>query len=271
LKPKNYFPQIILAIIAVNAIGYLLRLNEIEPFIILIGFRFHISLALPFFFIVNRLKFDKIKSDFINPLYKQNYPFVLSLLILPIIIYTALYIAGYIELADPEYFYELGLSSLADLPVYLVWNSAQLVLLFLFLSFISEKFNTAWLIPLIIVSLLVFEFIPIETKDTDIAGIISLIILSLTASLLIIRIKNIYWFCIFIFLILWQFILLFGSKSSTLIKILFASQYNSWEGFFEFHGVAVEYIKYLFPVYLAIVSFTLFITSIRAKKGKMVL
>ena len=34
---------------------------------------------------------------------------------------------------NPEYFYEFGLSSIADFPVYLIWNSFQLFFLYQFL------------------------------------------------------------------------------------------------------------------------------------------
>jgi hypothetical protein len=48
---------------------------------------------------------------------------------------------------------------------------------------------------------------------------------------------------------MWLAILAFGSSSKTLINLLFASQYDNWDGFFD---VIKEYTSFILPVYFGI-------------------
>ena len=52
-----------------------------------------------------------------------------------------------------------------------------------------------------------------------------------------------------LFSIFWIGILAFGSNSKSLINILFAAQYNNWEGFFD---VEKQYALFILPAYFAI-------------------
>ena len=74
---------------------------------------------------------------------------------------------------------------------------------------------------------------------------------SIIYSILINYCRNIYWFCISLFTLLWFAILAFGSSSKTIINLLFASQYDNWDGFFE---IVKECRPFTLPVYFGIAS-----------------
>ena len=77
-----------------------------------------------------------------------------------------------IEIGDPEYFYEFGISSIADYPIYLIWNFPQIILLYFFLvkvSFLSKfRFIT---VAVVIFFLFAFEFVSINKTNTTLLGI----------------------------------------------------------------------------------------------------
>jgi hypothetical protein len=257
LKSKAYIP-VVLAVTGVNIIGVVLKLLGLPAYIIIIGFRFHLSMFLPFLFIVNRLNGDLIKNEFKDPLYKRNLPFLLSFLITGIIV-LVLYLLQYIEVGDPEYFYEFGLSSILDFPIYLVWNSIHLITFYLFLVYarILFKYNNAAIL-LLVPALFIFEFVPLEREMVNITGIAGLILTSILINILLTRFKNIYWFTTYIFVLIWSYILLFGSSYTSLINIILASQYNMWEGFYNVRIGSISDYSYLIYVFIIIIILLLF-------------
>jgi hypothetical protein len=241
---------------------------DLSTFVIIIGFRFHLALILPFFFIVTGLKAVEFKNAFKDPPYKRNYPFLLSLFITTGIIFLVFYILQFITPGDPEYFYELGLSSLVDLPVYFIWNSINLILFFFFLTFAADRIgHNIILIALLIASLFIYEFIPLGGEETDIIGIINVVFTSVLIAILITRFRNIYWFTLFIYLLLWIFILLFGSSYPPLIRMIYASQYSSWEGFFI---IETLFRSYSYLLYVFFITLTLFFLSFKKKTDKII-
>lgn len=234
MNKRSIVVPVLLSIIVVNAAGAALKYFEQPAYIILMGFRFHISAVLPFIFVISRLNSMFIKNEFINPGYKKNYPFVMSLFLLPFLIAAVLYYLEYLDIGDPEYFYEFGMSSIVDLPVYLIWNAPQLIMFYLFLTVIYEnvKLKKIFVFGAAIIPFL-FEFIPVDGTMPDLYSAGCLLIMGILNMMIINKFRNIYWFVVFNFLLLWMPLLLFGSESASLVKIIFASRYNIWEGFLE--------------------------------------
>ena len=259
------FFHLIAGILITNVAGFFLRFYKLDTYVILIGFRFHISLFLPFLLLLYKADLHFIKSFFVSPLYKR-YSIIIVIVIIPLlIIYLSLYFSKNISIGDPDYFYEFGLSSIVDYPVYLVWNLPQLFMVFLFLNSVKQK-NQFIKISLLVILLFAFEFIPIREKINYIS-LADLLLSSLIIALLITNFRNIYLFAVSVFSIFWFSILSFGSSSKELINILFAARYEAWEGFFE---VNKKFTDYVIPAYFGIVLLALFLLRSFALKDKPV-
>jgi hypothetical protein len=242
--------RLILAIILVNASGLCLRYFNLSTFIILFGFRFHISFVLPFMIVFNSNFLPYIKRSFLRPEWRKV-SIYLFLILLPLLIEAGgLYILQKIDLGDPEYFYEFGISSIADYPIYLIWNIPQIILLFFFLASVSSRSRFRFItVAIVIFFLFAFELVSINKAIILYGELGILISCSVIYSILINYCRNIYWFGISLFTLLWLAILAFGSSSKTMINLLFASQYDNWDGFLE---VVKDYIPFTLPVYFGI-------------------
>lgn len=257
--------RLVIAVLALNTAGFVLRYFDLDTYIILIGFRFHISFVIPLLIVFRKNQLPFIKKIFVDPHHKRT---VLPLLwiLLPVIIVTGiLFLIHKVKIGDPDYFYEFGLSSVIDYPIYLLWNFLQLFCLFIFLALtatVSKKsFSTISVITFLIFA---FEFIPFKISNIDYSGIASLLLISIFVGLLIKYFQNIYWFTIVVFSIFWMHFLAFGSSSEKIIHLLFASQYSGWDGFLE---VNKSFVQYLLPVQLALTFLVILISSSFRKKA----
>jgi hypothetical protein len=97
--------------------------------------------------------------------------------------------------------------------------------------------------------------IPLKKESPDYLQMASFVSISIIAGILIRNFQNIYLLAAFLFSIFWINILLFGSQSETLIHLLFASQYNSWEGFLL---ISKGFDIYLLPAQLIIILLIIF-------------
>ncbi|MGE5352373.1 MAG: hypothetical protein ACM3P0_09840 [Acidobacteriota bacterium] len=223
----------VILIILINVCGFLLKLYGLDRHIILLGFRFHISLLIPCILLFRENAFGTIKkslSDFSVGKFLSAFLFAI---LPPLLLMGGLYLINGIELSDPDYFYELGLSSIVDYPVYLIWNLPQLIILGLFLNFImSGKKYKFPLILLVIVSLFAFELIPLGKENFRLTSVLDFLMASLLFSLFFSRINNVYYMTLYIFTFLWSHVLLFGTGIKALVNLLLAKNYDSWEGFF---------------------------------------
>ena len=257
---KLSFKLILFIIISVNALGYFLRYFEFDTYFILLGFRFHISLFLPLIFILKKELRTKIKKIFSDPGYKGKFLPLLWILIPILVISASPFITNIIKEGDPEYFYEFGLSSLFDYPVYLLWNFPQMALFCLFLvSACSGRKNKFLLSFSLTFSLFLFEFLPLRLNAGPLLNYSDLSALFLSAiisSILCSFFENIYWFSISVFSLLWSFFLAFGTKAAPIINIFFASRYKSWEGFL---ACDKDIKNYLIIIYLLLPVFFLLI------------
>ncbi len=257
---------ILFTIILVNAIGVLLRYLNLDCYFIFFGFRFYLSLFLPLIIIFRSTLFPKLKEILIRPKYNETFQ-PLGWIFLPLIlVLLVLYFTKKIEIGDPDYFYEFGLSSIFDFPIYLIWNLPQLLMFFTFLFFIQSTFNSQFRYTFfIILFLFAYEFVPLDKSKFDIIGLLSLLLMSASLSFLIKYFQNIYWISIFTFTVLWGGLLAFGSNSKIMIHLLFAAQYQSWDGFFE---VAKNWGSYLLPTQLAFTLIFISITILIKKSNK---
>ncbi len=267
MNPNLKISRIVAAILVVNAAGLLLRHFNLDTYIIIAGFRFHLSLILPLIIISGPGNLSSVKNILKKPPYNKTFQPLGWIFIPFLILIAALYLAKKIEIGDPEYFYEFGLSSVVDYPVYLVWNLFQLIAFALFLILTSSLFKRRFLSSVIIVLLVfAYEFVPVDKSKLDLFGLVSFFISAVITGLLINYFQNIYWFSIIIFTIFWCNLLAFGSQSQMFIHILFAARYTGWEGFFD---VAKNYPNYLLPVQLGLTALLIAVSAvIKEQKSK---
>jgi len=168
---------------------------------------------------------------------------------------AALYLLKKIELGDPDYFYEFGLSSIFDFPVYLAWNFPQLSLLFLTLMIISRSGKLSYMkVFVVLIFLFGYEMIPFDTVFHPLEAV-PVIFMFLIASFFVTKLQNVYWFAIVIFSSVWSIILLFGSSKKILINLFFAREYSGWEGFFIINKAFSDYVvPSFFLVFVIIIS-----------------
>lgn len=262
---KTNIWRIITAIIITASAGTLLKLYDLNTYIILLGFRFHLGCVIPFLFIAGTSLLPHIKEAFTDPPFKRHFFFVLLIFLPLIVIVSGLYIMKFVELGDPEYFYEFGLSSIVDYPTYLVWNSLQLFMLYFFLVSAAKTIKLSFIsVFFTLIFLSGYEFLPAAKMAPQYIDMGVFAVITLIASLLISKYRNIYWFSVSLFSLLWSSVLLFGSRSKGIINNLFASQYNSWEGLLEVSKVVSPYI---IAIHIGI-AFIVCLSGIRLSRTK---
>ena len=255
--------RIIVAVLLVNAAGITLRYFGFDTYFIFLGFRFHLSAVLPFIILFKEKNLELLFKVLKKPLFKKKFlPFLWLIFSLGLLL-TVLFILDKIKPGDPDYFYEFGLSSIFDFPLYLLWNFPQLCFLFMTLLLISQLNKLHYLNAFAgCILLFAYEIIPFNSKFNPVE-LIPFLAISLIASLFITRLQNIYWFSIIIFSSVWSIILLFGSESSTIINIFFAREYDSWEGFFK---TGKDINNYVVPSFFLIMLLIVLIYVIIKKK-----
>jgi hypothetical protein len=107
-----------------------------------------------------------------------------------------------------------------------------------------------------------YELIPFDSAFNPMEAA-SLALMSLIASFFITKLQNIYWFSVIIFSSVWSILLLFGSKSETLINVFFAREYSSWDGFFE---AGRELSSYIVPSFFLLILILASVYSLFFKK-----
>ncbi|MHB8580170.1 MAG: hypothetical protein ACYDA4_09965 [Ignavibacteriaceae bacterium] len=265
MEKKDLF-WLIAAIAVTNAAGILLRIFNLDTFIILAGFRFHLSFFLPFIIFFRKSHLSTIKEAFVHPKYNKTFPQLVWILLPLVISLLLLYLNGHLEINDPDYFYEFGLSSIVDYPIYLIWNLPQLLLLASFLIIATQSNNEGyWKTSLIFVLLFSFEFIPVGRSKIDFLNLFVLLFAGVSAGLLIKYFQNIYWFAIIFFTLFWECLLAFGSASKMMINLLFAARYQAWDGFFI---VAEKFSSYILAFHIFIATLLILSTVVIIKQNK---
>jgi hypothetical protein len=233
------------ATITIFIIGVTLSYFNLETYLIIAGFRFHIASIIILLFLLRSGFITAIKSELLKPTYNKKWGLLLLLVLSVIVSGTVVYFLVDPKIADPDYFYEFGLSSIIDYPIYLVWNLPQLLLFYLFwrgsIKVWRNKSISVVIIILISTVMLIYEILPpnriLENGTSEI--IIDylpklLFILYISGTIIFIKLfPNFYLFATSFFTIPWITYLVIGTESKTIINLLYAAQYTRWEGFFE--------------------------------------
>lgn len=244
LKSKTL---IILIILITNILGYTLRYFGLETYFVLLGFRFHLSSLLPLLILIKKENRQKVKIHFKKFELGKISKTLIWILLAAAVIIIVLFITTNAEFVEPEYFYEFGLSSIVDYPIYLIWNLPQIIFLYIFLSFIKQNFERKFAaITLVLFTLFLFELIPAPKHNLIPFNLITYLIIVISLSISFLRFDNIYRFGIYLFSIFWIAVLIFGSSSKELIHLFFATQYSGWDGFIEINK---NIIQFVFPFF----------------------
>ncbi|NWF50563.1 MAG: hypothetical protein HXY49_08470 [Ignavibacteriaceae bacterium] len=251
--------QLLLVILIINAAGFLLRYFELDTFVVFLGFRFHLSLLLPLFIVLRKDMIGEIKKILFTPSFKKLLvPFLLCF-IPPAFLIGILFLLKKITYSEPDYFYEFGLSSIVDFPVYFFWNLLQLLCFLLFMHFVKSMHKKKFLLLfMVLLFLIAFEFIPFYKDEFSYSLFAAVVLFFIYAALIIKFVQNVYVESFMIFIPIWIIVLLFGSSSSKIIGIFLAKNYDRWQGFF---NVNKPFDEFIYPVYifLLLVTFISFI------------
>jgi hypothetical protein len=249
----------------VNAIGFALKYFEQDTFVILLGFRLHLSAVLPLLIVLKKEHLPLIQDSFLHPPFMHVARVILTFLFTALIYLSVLFLMNKIEIGDPEYFYEFGLSSIVDYPIYLVWNSIQLIFLYFFFLIIYKSFKINFILIFISAILIfTFEFIPIKKIVFNYESIAAFVLLCLIITITIKFFNNVYLFVVLLFSIIWLSLLFFGTSSSILVNLFFAARYSEWEGFF----VSDKNISgFLIPAIYLLILISLLILSLIKKRN----
>ncbi|MDP3150959.1 MAG: hypothetical protein Q8N83_17715 [Ignavibacteria bacterium] len=236
-----------LLLLLLPGLNFALRFFNLPNYFFFIGFRFYGIILLAGLFLFFYQGLEVIKQTLLSISFKKLIRIFFYVLIPPFVILAALFLLKKIELGDPDYFYELGLSSIVDFPIYFVWNFPQFFILFTLLKTIESSFKLK-VLPNFLLLVLFFlpEFFILLKISFNVISSISLVILLLSISLFVNKKSNPLAFTLYFFITIWMALLLFGSQSETLLQLFLAKTYTAWDGFFEINKKLVVFI---FPVY----------------------
>jgi hypothetical protein len=232
---------------AAAAVG--LQTAGLSPFIIILGFRFHVCLVIPGLFFIT----DSVEAAFRAARYSWGRQVGLFILFLAIAgIPFAFIPSGMATFQKNDNFYELGVSSVIDLPLYFIWNLPQLIMLYFVLKITTRLKASFVYVLFFMIVITVPAFIPPETP-LPIWNIAGVCIVILIAAMLVYKSANWLEFSLLLFLAVWSTILIFGTQSEMLVKLLLGKNYDSWDGFIEVRGFSNEIVRtgYLFIILLA--------------------
>jgi len=255
---KISFPLYLSFLLLLPAANLALRYFSFPNTIFLIGFRFYgVTLAAAVI-----LYFSGLKENFKTVLMYSSFKKVLRhffFALLPGLIITGvLFALKKIEIGDPDYFYELGLSSIVDYPIYFVWNIPQLFLLFVVLRSIEDSFKLK-ILPNVFFLLILFspELATFPKFALDFLSLPSLFFAILAVILFVHKKTNSLPFILFFFTSLWFYLLLFGSKCEMLLQTFLAKTYTEWDGFFVLDKKFVPFVPVAFFLLSTIIALSL--------------
>jgi len=257
--------SLIISLILVNGLGFLLRYYDYDRFVIILGFRFHLSLVLPFIVFLFEKNFTLVKEQLTKVKWKEILQQFLLIFIPSVLLFGIIILIKQGDFSDPEYLYELGFSSIVDLPIYLLWNLPQLLMIGIVVKSITEKFKFSYPIVFLFLLLLFgYEYIPLQKEKLIILDLIKYAVNILLFSLIFVQQKSIYSAASSVFLSLWILVLIIGAKNPDVVQIVLAKNYTEWEGFLEFSKIISNYISIIFSG-LMIILFSIYFLLNREK------
>jgi hypothetical protein len=235
-------------------LNFALRFFNLPNYFFFLGFRFYGIILLTGIFLYFYSGKDIWKQSLFSFSFKKFYRYLFFVTLPPAIVAGGLFLLNKIELGDPDYFYELGLSSIVDFPIYFIWNLPQFLILYTLLQSVDSSFRLK-VIPNFILLFFFFspELLSFPKISFNVFSIISVALVLLTLTLLIYKKKNPLTFSFYIFTSVWIALLLFGSSSETLLQTFLAKTYTSWDGFFEINK---KFAPYILPSYFFLSLFS---------------
>ncbi|MDP3683930.1 MAG: hypothetical protein Q8S01_08350 [Ignavibacteria bacterium] len=236
-----------LLLLILPGLNFALRFFNLPNYFFFIGFRFYGIIFLAGLFLFFYQGLEAIKQTLLSISFKKLLRIFFYVLIPPVVIISTLFVLKKIELGDPDYFYELGLSSFVDFPLYFVWNFPQFFILFTLLKTIEFSFKLK-ILPNFLLLLLFFlpEIFIFPKISVSVVAAVCSAILFLAISLFVNKKSNPLSFTLYFFITVWMALLLFGSQSETLLQLFLAKTYTTWDGFFE---VNKKFVLFIFPAY----------------------
>ncbi|NUN07566.1 MAG: hypothetical protein HUU54_00140 [Ignavibacteriaceae bacterium] len=254
LKPT--WSLIASVILIVNITGAALALLSFPETLYIAGFRFHIFAIILFISLALRKAAPDIVGDLRNIKPSLLWQFLLYFILLVLPVYL-LYVFKLIKFADPDFLFELGASSLTDLPLYILWLAPLFYAAFIWYSLLIKL---PWgRIFVFILGFLPFLYLAHSPADGIVVPekllypFIYGIILSVAALS-----GSFYFFYFWAYIPLWVFILAVGTTNQELLQVLLAKSYEEWEGIFSLKGEVSEYkfyIYYAFCLLLLLINF----------------
>ncbi len=229
------------------AIG--LQFAGLSPFLILLGFRFHICVVIPGLFFLS----DAVEIAFRPAQYSWGRHIGLFILLLISAgIPFALLAPGIAVFQKNDNFFELGVSSVIDMPLYFIWNLPQLIMLYYVLKKTTQLKASFIYILLFLIIIATPAFIPLAAPAPvySIAGVVLVILM---AAMLTYKAANWIEFSLLLFFVIWSAILIFGTQSEMLVKIFLGKNYENWDGFIAMKGFSTEIIRTAYLVILFLV------------------
>jgi hypothetical protein len=255
-------------VIFTNFIIVLSSYFEFIPQIYFLGFRFNLFLLLNVILIFAYYK--KFTIEQLAPFkrfgkFKHWFAAFSIPVLLAGFVICVVYLFGEVKISKQKYFYEFGMTSLLDFPMYFVWT---LPFIFSTLYLLFNVLNTNRYFSSIIKSILIAVstsgfYLYYFDEDRIIAYIVYFLLVSsimLFNYAFFMWCRSIWVASFSIFMAIFSFVLVFGSSNEFLIKTFFARNYEKWEGFFNLKLIEnVPAESGLFPllIILSIVFFNL--------------
>ena len=218
---------------------FVTRLFAMSPFIIILGFRFHVCFVIPGLFFMN----TAIENVFRVETIKWGR---LTGLICVYVLFSAstfaLIPAKLATFHQGDNFYELGVSSVFDFPIYFLWNLPQFIMLYYTLKTINTLKLPFLFLSLFLLIIAASQFFPPVTPFPfwtlgEVSGIIIIVLV------LVYKSANWLEFSFLLFFICWSVILLFGTENEMMVKLFLGKNYTTWDGFFRSKMLTVEILR----------------------------
>ena len=238
MKNKTLLKLLLSAIITAGLI-YVSRLFAVSPFIIIIGFRFHVC------FVVSGLFFINTAIENVFRVETVKWGRLTGLIFMYLVFSAAPFALIPAKLAtfhQGDNFYELGVSSVFDFPIYFLWNLPQFIMFYFSLKAIQALKPSAFFIPVFLLIITSTHFAPPVTPFPvwTIGQVLGLILIIL---LLIYKSANWLEFCVLLFFIIWSTLLIFGTENEMLVKLFLGKNYTAWDGFISSKIFSVEMLR----------------------------
>lgn len=216
---------------------------EFIPQVYFLGFRLNLFLLLNLILIF--LYYKKLTIELLLP-FKVfgKFKYWFAALSIPVlmsgIVISAAYIFGEVKIPKLKYFYEFGMTSLLDFPMYFVWTLPFIFsMIYVWFIVLDTPNYFSKVINSILISLSFSGFYLYNYDKVDIGNYV--IYFLLTSSVVLYNYSFYKWSrslwatSFSTFMTIFSFVLVFGSSNEFLIRTFFARYYDKWEGSFNFN------------------------------------